>query len=271
MNPIDFIPQLMYNTLRKYGNCQERKRPEMKWGFFTPTHILTLVLAAAMVIGLYYGLKNKSQKIQTMVLFPLSLSGIAAIIFNLVRWGSPLEYLPLHLCSINAMLLPIAVLTRSTRLGNLLLVWCLGALVALIANFEMVEAELFTASFNFYFFPHVFEFGIPVLLIKLGLVKKDPECIPTTICGTMLIYTLVHLCNVGINRYCAMVGNGIRVNYMFSLEPANPLVALFHKLIPYTYWHMYLVLPIVLVYLLALYYPELTAKRRTTTLRHHAA
>ena len=42
----------------------------MKWGFFTPTHILTLVLAAAMVTALYWGLKNKSQKIQTMVLFP---------------------------------------------------------------------------------------------------------------------------------------------------------------------------------------------------------
>ena len=68
----------------------------MKWGFFTPTHILTLMLAALMVAGLYYGLKNKSQKIQTLVLFPLSLSGIAAIVFNLLRWGEPLAYLPLH-------------------------------------------------------------------------------------------------------------------------------------------------------------------------------
>lgn len=242
----------------------------MKWGFFTPAHIMTLVLAAAMLLALYYGLKNKSQKVQTMVLFPLSLSGIAAIVFNLLRWGSPLEYLPLHLCSINAMLLPFAVLTRNTKLGNLLLVWCLGALVALVANFEMADTELFGVAFNFYFFPHVFEFGIPVLLFKLGLVKKDPDCIGTTISGTMFLYTLVHLCNVGINRYCSMVGNGIRVNYMFSMEPTNPLVALFYKVIPHPYWHMYMVLPIVLVYLLVLYIPELTARHRTNALRHHA-
>ena len=92
----------------------------MKWGFFTPQHILTLILAAAMITGLYYILKNKSHKIQTAVLFLLSLSGIAAIIYNLVTWGSPLEYLPLHLCSINALILPVAVLTRNKTLGNLL-------------------------------------------------------------------------------------------------------------------------------------------------------
>lgn len=243
----------------------------MKWGFFTPTHMMTLVLAAAMVTVLYYGLKNKSQKIQTLVLFPLSLSGIAAIVFNLLRWGEPLAYLPLHLCSINAMILPFAVLTRSKRLCNLLLVWCLGALVALIANFEMAEATLFSESFNFYFFPHVFEFGIPVLLFKLGLAKKDPGCIGSTISITMLLYTLVHICNLLINRYCHMIGKSLRVNYMFSMEPTNPLVAQFYKLIPHAYWHMYLVIPIVLVYLLMVYAPEFRTRYSTISLRSHAA
>ena len=243
----------------------------MKWGFFTPAHILTLVLAAAIVLALYHGLKNKSQKIQTLVLFPLSLSGIAAIVFNLLRWGEPLAYLPLHLCSINAMLLPFAVLTRNKTLCNLLLVWCLGALVALIANFEMAEATLFSESFNFYFFPHVLEFGIPVLLFKLGLAEKDPRCIGSTLTITMFLYTLVHLCNLAINRYCASIGSALRVNYMFSMEPTNPLVALFYKLIPHEYWHMYLVLPIVLVYLLVIYAPQLYSRYTVGSLSRHTA
>lgn len=242
----------------------------MKWGFFTPQHMLTLALAALMITGAYWGLKNKSQKIQTAVLFPLSLSGIAAIVYNLLRWGSPLEYLPLHLCSINAMLLPIVVLTRNKTLGNLLLVWCLGALVALVANFEMTEAELFGEAFNFYFFPHVFEFGIPVLLFKLGLVKKDPACIGSTMTITLFLYTLVHLCNLGINRYCAAIGSAIRVNYMFSLDATNPLTEMFYKVIPFEYWHMYMVLPIVGVYLLLVYAPELAVKRHTAPLRQAA-
>ena len=234
----------------------------MKWGFFTPAHILTLALAAAMLLGLYYLLKNKSRRVQTAVLFCLSCSGIAAIVYNLLRWDSPLEYLPLHLCSINAMILPVVVLTRSKTWGNLLMVWCLGALVALIMNFEMADAVIFGEAFNFYYFPHIFEFGIPLLLFKLGHVKKDAKCIGSTLLITMLLYTFVHLCNLSINHYCAAIGSAIRVNYMFSIDPSNPLVALFHKLVPFQYWYMYMVLPIVAGYLLIIYAPELRIKWR---------
>lgn len=241
----------------------------MKWGFFTPAHIGTLVLAAAILISLYHGLKNRSRKIQTAVLFPLSLSGTVAIVYNLLRWGEPLAYLPLHLCSLNALVLPLAVLTRNKQLCNLLLLWSLGAVVALVANFEMVNTELFGEAFNFYFFPHVFEFGIPVLLFKLKHVKKDPACISTTLSVTMVAYTLAHLCNLAVNRYCASIGSSLRVNYMFSLEATNPLTALFYKVIPHPYWHMYMVLPIAAVYLLVVYAPELSAKYLTSGAHSH--
>jgi uncharacterized membrane protein YwaF len=232
----------------------------MKWGFFTPVHIATLVLATLILGGLYHGLKNKSQRVQTLVLLPLSCSGIAAIVYNLLRWGEPLAYLPLHLCSLNALILPIAVATRNKKLCNLLLLWCLGALVALVANFEMMNTEVFGEAFNFYFFPHVFEFGIPVLIFKLKLVEKDPMCIGTTLSTTMFLYSFVHLCNLVINRYCASIGSALRVNYMFSVEATNPLTALFYKLIPHDYWYMYLIIPIVAAYLLVVYAPELAAK-----------
>ena len=75
----------------------------MEWGNFSPTHIATLVLGAVIILGLYLLLRKASQKVQTIVLGVLSFSGIAAIIFNLVAWGEPLNYLPLHLCSINAI------------------------------------------------------------------------------------------------------------------------------------------------------------------------
>ena len=55
----------------------------MKWGSFGVVHIATLVLAAAMIIGLYYALRGASRKTQTLVLGVLSFSGIAAILFNL--------------------------------------------------------------------------------------------------------------------------------------------------------------------------------------------
>ena len=112
----------------------------MKWGTFGLVHIASLVFAAAMIVALYFVLKNKSEKVQTIVLGVLSFSGIAAVVYNLLMWGRPLEYLPLHLCSVNAMLLPAAVFSRNKTVNNLLLVWSLGALAALVMNQAVAEA-----------------------------------------------------------------------------------------------------------------------------------
>lgn len=225
----------------------------MIWGFFTPFHILTLLLAAAALVGLHFLLRGKSRQTQMTALFLLSLSGITAVIYNLVRWGDPLWNLPLHLCSLNAMALPIAVLTRSRRLGNLLLVWCLGALAALILNYDVADESFFGERVAVYFYPHVFEFGIPLLLFSLKLVEKDWRCIGSTMAITMAVYTAVH----GVNKLVIHFFPEKNVNYMFSMRPNNPLVELFYSIIPCEYWYMYLVLPIVFVYLCLIYSPEI--------------
>ena len=122
----------------------------MTWGTFGAVHILSLLASAAIIAILYALLKNKPQKTQIAVLGVLSFAGIAAIIFNLFAWNSPLEYLPLHLCSLAAMVLPFAVFTRSRTLNNLLLLWGLGALMALVINHAQAHFEVFSWTFFFY-------------------------------------------------------------------------------------------------------------------------
>ena len=238
----------------------------MQWGSFGIVHIVSLAAAAAMVTGLYFALKGKSARTQTAVLGVLSFSGIAAVLYNLLMWGEPLAYLPLHLCSLNAMALPIAVFTRSKTVNNLLLVWSLGALAALVMNTEMAEATVFSGPFCFYYFPHVLEFGIPLLMFKLGLAEKDDRCIGSTLAITMGFYTVIHLLNLAINAYCAAnqildsAGEVLTVNYMFSITPSNPLLALFYRVIPCQYWYMYMIVPIVALYLVIIYAPQLRSR-----------
>ncbi len=233
----------------------------MEWGTFGVVHIVSLAAAVVIIIGLYYILRSLSRKVQTIILGILSFSGIAAIIYNLVAWGAPLEYLPLELCSFNALMLPVAVFTRKKWVGNLLLVWSLGALMALVINHAMTEATLFDWPFIFYYFPHVLEFGIPILLFKLGHVEKEPKCIVSTIGITMVVYTLAHFVNLWIN------GSGLTeepVNYMFSVDPSvNPLTALFYQIIPYQYWYMYAILPILVIYLGLVYLPQFRQMAKT--------
>ncbi len=227
----------------------------MTWGTFSPAHLISLAAAGAIIVCLYFLLRPCSRKIQTVVLGILSFSGIAAIIYNLVSWGSPLEYLPLELCSLNAMLLPVAVFSKNKTLANLLLLWSLGALIALVMNNAMTEAVLFGWPFNFYYFPHVLEFGIPILLFALGHTKKDAKCIFSTIGITFACYTAVYFANVYINAH-----TDVTVNYMFCVDPSgNPLTVIFHKLIPYPYWYMYGALPILVVYLGLVYRKQLLA------------
>ena len=239
------------------------------WGWFGTVHLAALLLGAALLFSLYFLLKNRSEKIQWLVLGILSLSGIAAIVYNLLAWGSPLEYLPLHLCSINAILLPIAILTRSRMIGNLLLLWGLGALFANLMTFYPTAWEdLYGPPFLFFYLPHILEFGIPILLFKLGLFRKEVKYLASTLGITVAIYTVVHGINKLLNRYFAeseivdAAGETVQINYMYSIEPDNPLLELFWELIPYEYWYMFLVFPIVGVYLLILCLPQLWKRRK---------
>lgn len=230
----------------------------MTWGTFGVVHITTLILSVIMITLLYLILKNRSQRTQRIVLFILSLSGIAAIIFNLVTWNSPLEYLPFHMCSINAILLPIAIATKNKTIGNLLLVWCLGALLALVVNFAQAGFEIFSWTFVFYYFPHTLEFGIPVLLFMLDIFEFKPKYIFSTVGITAAIYTAVHFINLGINQYCIdnnlldWAGNVIQVNYMYSIKPENPVLDIFWSWIPQPFWYMLPGVAVVAVYELGL-------------------
>ena len=240
----------------------------LKWGTFGITHLLSLVVAILLNVGLYVLLKRRSRRVQLTVLGVLSFFGIGAILFNLLRWGSPLEYLPFHLCSLSAMLLPIAVLTRKRIPCNLLLLWSLGAFVALVLNYSVAEAEILSPTFFFYYFPHALECGIPILLFKLRLSELSPRCILPTVGITLAAYTAIHAINLAVNRYCLThnvlnpSGELVQVNYMFSITPENPLLALFYQWIPHPYWYMLPVIAVVVLYLGAIYGIHALLRRR---------
>jgi len=237
----------------------------LTWGSFGIVHIASLVLGAGLIVGLYFLLKRFSQKVQTIVLGVLSFAGIAAIIFNLIVWDSPIEYLPFHLCSLNAMVLPVAVWTRNKPLNNLLIFWGLGALLALVVNTAQADFEIFSLTFAFYFFPHLLEIGIPMLMFKLKLVEKDMKCIISTVSITYAVYTVIHFINLALNRYCIeneildWAGNVVQVNYMYSIKPENPLLQLFYNIVPHSYWYMLLCLPIIVIYLALVYRRQIVA------------
>ncbi len=228
-------------------------------------------MAVGIIFALYFLIKNRSEKTQSIVLGILSFSGISAIIYNLVAWSSPLEYLPFHLCSINAILLPIAIFTKNKTIGNMLVLWCLGALAAVMLNFYASEAsDLYGATFWFFYLPHVLEFGIPIIAFKLGLIKLDYKTIPRTLILTAAIYTAVHFINLGIIEHVAKNnlvdynGDLLHINYMYSIKSEGfPLLSTFWQIIPHRYWYMFLVFPIIFIYLAIVYLPQIIREKKS--------
>ena len=157
----------------------------MTWGYFSWLHILTMIAVIPILIGIHFLLKNKSEKTKTIALLCMALTGIVAIIYNLIVRKDPINNLPFHLCSLNALMLPIAVTTKNKTICNLLLLWSLGALVAIILNDEHYHYKFMDLNFIMYYFPHLFEFGVPiffmVICLFLKLIRKNNMNIPTLI------------------------------------------------------------------------------------------
>lgn len=237
----------------------------MPWGFFSVVHIISLFVAGGVIVGLHFLLRKRTDKTKVIVMGCLSLLGYVAMIFNLVYWNSPLEYLPLHLCSFTALMLPIAIFTKSKIINNALLLWSLGAVFALVVNTAQAHFDIFSITFFFYYFPHVLYLGLPILMFTLKLVKRDVKCIVSTIALTLALYTVAHFVNIGLNSHFIAnnivdyAGNIIQVNYMYSIVPENPLLQFFYNILPYQYWYMLLIIPIILLYLGAVYFDQIKA------------
>jgi uncharacterized membrane protein YwaF len=226
----------------------------MQWGFFSVTHIISLLITVGFVIGMHFLLKKRTKRTQKIVLLALTAPGWISIVWNMLQWGTPLEYLPLHMCAVTLLLLPFAILLENKVIGNLLLLWCLGSVLALVVNTAQAHFELWSIAFVTYYFPHTFEVAACVLLFSLGILQFKPKYILTTLGLTFAIFTCIHFINVGINSYCEAnnlinpSGELIQVNYMYSIKPENPVLDLFWSWCPHEYWYMYFCIIIVAVY-----------------------
>ena len=56
-----------------------------------------------------------------------------------------------------------------------------GAFVALILNNAMMDVNIFSFTFLFYYFPHALECRIPLIMLKLKLIKLDKKYLLSTL------------------------------------------------------------------------------------------
>ena len=145
-------------------------------------------------------------------------------------WGE----LPLQLCNINMILIPVAVLTnRRSLMSFCFFVGPLGALMALVmpgAGFDGYSILL--PRMLGYYGTHFIIIIEALALAVFGLYRPRFRDLP----GTIAALLAVSLAVFGVNVLLRATGLHPKANYFFSMETeGNPVLELFYRFVPYPY------------------------------------
>ncbi len=145
-------------------------------------------------------------------------------------WGE----LPLHLCNINMILIPIAVMTKSRPLMSFCFFLApLGALMALLMPGNGFGGHsLLLPRMLGYYGTHFMIVIEGLALATFGLFRPRFRDLPKTVLAILAISVVIF----GINMLLRWSGLHPKANYFYSVETeGNPILEMFYKLIPYPF------------------------------------
>ena len=224
--------------------------------------LTTLFFAALLILGTLC-LRKKSKQVKKRVLLGACLITIAGFFaykyalsldkeFNELTayrggfnwWGE----LPLQLCNINMILIPIAI--YSERRSLLCFTFFIGPLGAAMAVFmpgvSFSDVSLFLPRMLGYFGTHYMIIIESLAIGTFGLYRPKFKDLPKAV-GAFLLTALVIF---GITALLRVTGLHPHANYFFTFETEqNPLLEIFHSWIPVPFLYLLPCIPILACYM----------------------
>ena len=147
------------------------------------------------------------------------------------------QELPLHLCNIHMLLMPIAVATKKRSLLMALAMPAIG-----FSGYSILTPRILG-----FYGTHIMVIVEAIALYTLGFYKPEYKDIPRA-AGTMLILATIIF---GINLVLKFLKLCPNPNYFFLMDPeGNPILELFKSYIPYPFLYAAPCILILLVYML---------------------
>ncbi len=160
-------------------------------------------------------------------------------------WGE----LPLQLCNINMILIPIAVILHRRELMSFgFFVGPLGALMALLMPGTGFDGySILLPRMLGYYGTHFMVIMEGLALAVFGLYRPRFRDLPGTIAALLLVALAVFVVNVILR----LTGLHPKANYFFSMETeGNPVLELFHRILPYPYLYELPCMAVLIPYML---------------------
>ncbi len=161
------------------------------------------------------------------------------------NWWSEL---PLNLCNINMIIIPIAIWRRNRPLMNFgFFLGPLGALMALMMPSTGFSGySLLMPRMIGFYGTHYMVFIEGLALATFGLFRPDFKELPKTLLAVLILALAVF----GVNMILRTTGLCPKVNYFFSVETeGNPVLELFHSWIPVPFLYLMPALVVLAVYM----------------------
>ena len=217
---------------------------------------LTFFGVAAFFLLLLVGgsmfMRSKSERVKRMVIASAAVVTLAGFIVYKYFLSIDTEYdvltastggfnwwgeLPLQLCNINMLLIPVAVLFDL----QMLMSFCffVGSICASLAiimpgtGFD--HYSIFLPRMLGYFGTHYMIVIMALAIVTFGLYRPQFRDMPKT-CVVILV---ISFCTFLINVLLRTTGLYSDANYFYSIDPiGNPLLELFHNLIPVPFLYL---------------------------------
>ena len=185
---------------------------------FDALHITWLVIAAAFIIGVSLRYKTqtpeKRAKTRKILAAALILDELWKMFWLTVGHRYEMEYLPLHLCSINIFLIAYHSFRPSKTLDNFLYIVCIpGALAALLfPSWSVLPLANFMHLHSFTV--HTLLVAYPVVLLVNGEINPEFKQLPKSLLMLACFGILALAVNILFDE-----------NFMFLMyaDPGNPL------------------------------------------------
>lgn len=236
---------------------------------FNSLFLSVFAVCILLLAGTSIGLRKKDEKTKELVLiiacvitligfvlYKIALSRDAE--YNIIRadlggfnwWGE----LPLQLCNINMILIPIAALKKSRPLACFgFFLGPLGALMALIMPGTGFSGySLLLPRMLGYYGTHFMIVMEGLALLTFGLFRPKLSDLPRAILTVFVIAFVVFCINLLLRR----TGLDTNANYFFSVDTeGNPLLEIFHGWIPFPFLYLIPCIAILGIYMLAITLP----------------
>ena len=188
------------------------------FAMYSPLHLAWLAFFVLFAVGcsLYYRRQDAGKRTRVRHVFACLLVGdeLFKVVMLCIGGNYEAAYLPLHLCSINIILIAIHSFRPGKMLDNFLYTVCVPAATAALLFPTWTELPFCNFMHLHSFTVHILLATYPIMLTAGGDIQPEVRCLPRCLLFLLLLAIPIY----GINRL-------LDTNFMFlmNVDPGNPL------------------------------------------------